>query len=232
MTAPRTRWLMASLLVPLVAAGCGGTDGSGPAPASPAPESENATADRSRSEAAEIEALYRARVDSARMRFSEADVRFMAGMIHHHAQAIRMSRLAPENGASASVRTLAARIINAQQDEIVTMQRWLRDRDQPVVEVDLETGHVMTAGHAHMPGMLTPEQLRELESARGADFDRLFLTYMIQHHQGAITMVHELFSIDGAGQEEEAFRLATDIQADQTTEVARMQRLLDALSSD
>lgn len=184
--------------------------------------------------AGEFEALYQARKDSARMRFTEADVHFMTGMIGHHAQAVIMSRLAPTHGASPSVQTLAARIINAQQDEIALMQRWLRNRDQTVPEVHIEGLDLMVHGadHAmHMPGMLTQAQLEELDRARGADFDRLFLEYMIQHHQGAVTMVHDLFATDGAAQGEVVFRFASDVQVDQTTEVARMERMLSAMSA-
>jgi uncharacterized protein (DUF305 family) len=173
--------------------------------------------------AAEIEALYRARTDSARTRFTEADVRFMSGMIAHHAQALAMAGLAPTRDASPSVRTLALRIINAQQDEIATMQRWLRDRGQPAPEVH-GADH-----HAHMPGMLTPDQLRQLDRARGPEFDRLFLALMIQHHRGAVAMVHELFATDGAGQDEEVFKFASDVQVDQATEVARMELMLAEL---
>lgn len=181
---------------------------------------------------AEIEAIYRARRDSARMRFTDADVRFVTGMIGHHAQALVMSRLAPSNGANPSIRTLAARIINAQQDEIAIMQRWLRDRDQPVPEVEIDGTVLMVHGAEHamnMPGMLTPEQIRELEQARGPEFDRLFLTYMIQHHRGAVTMVGDLFEIDGAGQDEAIFKLASDINVDQITEIDRMERMVAAL---
>ncbi|MEZ4416186.1 MAG: DUF305 domain-containing protein [Gemmatimonadota bacterium] len=176
-----------------------------------------------------LEAIYQARADSARMNVSPADVAFMTGMIHHHAQALVMSGWAPTNGASASIRTLTARIINAQKDEIGIMQRWLRERGRPVPEVGAG-GEMEMGGHAmHMPGMLSEQQLAELKAARGGDYDRLFLTYMIQHHQGAVTMVHELFATDGAAQDEFVFKLASDIQVDQTTEVARMQRMLDAL---
>src|SRR5690606_37899176 len=93
-------------------------------------------------------------------------------------------------------------------------------------------GHAGHDAHADMPGMLTEEQLRELDAARGAEFDRLFLTYMIHHHRGAVTMVHELFATDGAGQDEEAFRLASDVQVDQITEIARMEQMLSALPTE
>ena len=181
---------------------------------------------------AELEALYRARTDSARLRFTDADVHFMTGMIGHHGQALVMAAMAPTHGASASIQTLAARIINAQNDEIASMEKWLRDRGQPVPELHIMGTTMMVHGadHAlHMPGMLTDEQLQELDAARGPEFDRLFLTYMIQHHQGAVTMVHDLFATDGAAQDEAAFKLASDIQVDQRTEIARMKLMLESL---
>lgn len=167
-----------------------------------------------------------------RERTTEADVRFMTAMIGHHGQAIEMARLAPTHGASPQIRTLAARIINAQQDEIAAMQIWLRDRGRPVPEPQPTMamdhgahggGH---GGHAMMPGMLTPEQMRQLDAARGAEFDRLFLSFMIQHHRGATEMVKELFASPGAGEDEAVFKLATDVNVDQTTEINRMQRML------
>ncbi len=181
-----------------------------------------------------LEALYWARQDSARTGFTRADVDFMTGMIGHHAQALVMSRLAPANGASAQVQTLAARIINAQNDEIAAMQHWLRQRGQPVPEVHIDGLHLMVHGggahdHMHMPGMLSQAQLEELAAAQGALFDRLFLTYMIQHHSGAVSMVDDLFATDGAGLDGAAFKLASDINVDQRTEIARMRRMLDAL---
>lgn len=222
MRSARTRWSSAALLAALAVAACRGTAGAG-----------GETAPRpSAGPTAELEALYRARADSARTRFTEADVHFVTGMIAHHAQALVMAGLAATHGASPQVRTLAARIINAQQDEIATMQGWLRDRGRPVPEVRIQGIELMVHGaeHAlHMPGMLTPEQMRELDGARGAEFDRLFLTYMIQHHRGAVTMVHDLFGTDGAGQDELVFKLASDIQVDQTTEIARMELMLSAL---
>lgn len=179
-----------------------------------------------------LEAIARARADSARMTVHEADVEFMQGMIHHHAQALVMSLLAPDAGASPSVLTLTRRILNAQRDEIALMQRWLRERDRMVPEVT-ENGEMPgmegSMMHMHMPGMLSPAQLDELSKARGSEYDRLFLTYMIQHHEGAVTMVHDLFAIDGAAQDDAIFKIASDIQVDQRTEIARMQRMLDAL---
>ncbi|HSK19478.1 MAG TPA: DUF305 domain-containing protein [Longimicrobiales bacterium] len=215
--------LIAALLAPIVLPACSQATAS-PAATAPAPTAADE----------EFEAIFRARMDSARTRYTDADVHFMTGMIHHHAQAIEVSRMVPGRGASQPVQTLAARIINAQQDEIATMQRWLRNRDQPVPELHITDTGVMVHGadHAmHMPGMLTPEQIRQLDAARGAEFDRLFLTFMIQHHRGAVTMVRELFAMDGAGQDEEVFKFASDAQVDQATEVARMELMLSEMSS-
>ena len=186
----------------------------------------------------ELEALYWARIDSSRMNFTQADVDFMTNMIGHHAQALIMSGLAPENNASPSIQTLAARIINAQKDEIALMQTWLRDRDQPVPEVHIDGLMLMIHGvgdhhdHMKMQGMLTQAQLVELSEAKGEDFDRLFLTYMIQHHQGAVSMVKKLIATDGAVQDEGSFRLATDINVDQITEIERMKLMLSNLELD
>jgi uncharacterized protein (DUF305 family) len=163
-----------------------------------------------------------ARADSLRNSFAPADVAFMQGMIHHHAQAIVMSRMAPTHGGSDALQIMAARIINAQNDEIGIMQTWLRDRNQTVPDPrDPHAGHGV-----HMPGMLTPDQLAELDAARGEDFDRVFLTYMIQHHQGALTMVEELFGTSGAAQGDAIFKIASDIEADQTSEIDRMRTML------
>ena len=218
------------LLVAFILAACSNTQQI----SSPTPESTPApTADNS-----DLEAIYWARQESARQRFVQAEVDFMTGMIGHHAQALIMSDLAPKNGASSSVRTLASRIINAQKDEIASMQQWLRDRDQPVPEVHIDGLNLMIHGagdhgghhdHHNMPGMLSQAQLEELAAAKGTDFDRLFLTYMIDHHAGAITMVNELFDQDGAGMDEAAFKMASDINVDQITEIERMKLMLEAL---
>ena len=177
--------------------------------------------------------IAKARADSARHPYTEADIRFMTGMISHHAQAIKMAGWAPSHGASPSVRTLAERIINAQQDEIVLMQRWLADRLQPVPEPSPTGMKMVMNGVEHdmlMPGMLTGEQMQKLDQARGAKFDELFLTFMIQHHQGAITMVQDLFGSYGAGQDETVFKFASDVNVDQSTEIARMEKMLVALT--
>lgn len=229
----RNRLIVAALLAAsasFACAGAGGPAAEGPSgPAAAASGGATGGPAESSPDLDRLEALYRARMDSTRMDVSEADVEFMAGMIHHHAQALVMSALAPSHGASPAVQTLTSRIINSQTAEIGLMQRWLRERGRPVPEVDA-SGHVV-GGAMMMPGMLSQEQLDELERARGTEYDRLFLTYMIQHHSGAVTMVHELFATDGAAQDEFVFKLASDIQVDQTTEIARMQRMLDALPS-
>ncbi len=243
MTATHTRRTIAALLV-LTA----------PAAATPeAGQAQESTQPASLSNA-EIEALYYARQDSARMRFTDADVAFVTGMISHHAQALIMSELAPTHGASQAVQTLAARIMNAQTDEIALMQRWLADRGQPVPQVKIDgldltvemsapegdgehdahmqMGHDAGGAHEHhMPGMLTQAQLEELAAAFGPEFDRLFLTYMIGHHAGAVTMVDDLFAVDGTGQDEAVFKLASDVQVDQVTEIERMKQMLDAMAA-
>jgi uncharacterized protein (DUF305 family) len=177
-------------------------------------------------------AVARARADSARHPYTEADIRFMSGMIHHHAQAIVMARWAPTHGASAEVQTLAGRIINAQTDDISLMQTWLRDRNQPVPEPNPKGMPMDMGGMQHemlMPGMLTGEQMSRLDAARGADFDQLFLSLMIQHHQGAVAMVKDLFGSYGAGQDETVFKFASDVNVDQTTEIERMRKMLAAV---
>jgi uncharacterized protein (DUF305 family) len=177
----------------------------------------------------EAAAMAKARADSALHPYTEADVRFMSGMIGHHAQAIVMAGWAESHAASPSVRTLAERIINAQRDEIKTMQTWLRDRGKPVPEASPQGIKMVMDGVEHemlMPGMLTPEQMKELDSARGKEFDRLFLTDMIQHHSGAVQMVKELFDTYGAAQDDLVFKFASDVNVDQTTEIERMRRML------
>lgn len=177
-------------------------------------------------------AIEKARADSARHPYTAADIRFMSTMIGHHAQAIEMSRLVPARTADPSMKVLAGRIINAQQDEIAIMQRWLGDRNQPVPQLHVEGEAVMVHGGAHeglMPGMLTPAEMQELAAAHGAEFDRLFLVGMIRHHRGAVTMVQDLFASWGAGQDETVFKFASDVNVDQSTEIARMEQMLTNL---
>jgi len=166
--------------------------------------------------------------DSARRGYTAADVHFMSGMIYHHGQAILIAGWAAAHDAGPSVRTLCERIVAAQTDEIALLSRWLATRHEAVPHAD--PAHMMMpemdATHM-MPGMLSAEQLAQLDRARGPDFDALFLQLMIQHHQGAITMVNQLFAA-GAGEEEPVYKMASSVYADQTTEIERMQRMLAA----
>ncbi len=169
-----------------------------------------------------------------RYAYTEADVHFMSAMIGHHAQAIVMSNMAPTHGANSRVRTLAERIINAQQDEIASMQTWLRDHNQQVPNAESHGAMMPMAGMDHdmvMPGMLTPTQMTRLDKSRGLEFDRLFLTFMIQHHRGAVSMVETLFNTQGAAQDETVFKLASDVHVDQATEIDRMERMIAAMHS-
>jgi len=167
--------------------------------------------------------------DSVR-RYTAADVHFMTGMIGHHAQAVLMAGWAPTHGASPSLQALCERIVVGQNDEIATMQRWLRDRGQPVPDADAKMD--MMPGMSHtmmMPGMLTAEELTQLDKSQGVDFDRNFLTYMIKHHQGALTMVQDLYNSPGAAQDDQVFKFTSDMSADQTIEIERMNGMLAAL---
>ena len=178
-------------------------------------------------------AIARAQRDSARLPWTGADVQFMQGMIHHHAQAIVMCKEAPTHGASPSVQTLCGRVINAQGDEISLMSQWLKDRRQTVPDPTASTMKMTMNGKEMdmlMPGMLTPEQMQQLDAARGQAWDKLFLQDMIQHHRGAVSMVHDLFETQGAGQDEMVFKFASDVNVDQTTEIARMEKMLFAIS--
>jgi uncharacterized protein (DUF305 family) len=154
--------------------------------------------------------------------YTVADVRFMQNMIGHHAQALRMVELTGDRGASVEVRTLALKIDISQKDEIAMMKKWLSERGQ-AVPTDEQANAMM------MVGMLTGAEIAQLARARGAEFDRLFLRFMIRHHEGALQMVDELMRSPGAGQESEIFRFATDVDADQRDEIFVMQRLLDTL---
>jgi uncharacterized protein (DUF305 family) len=161
-------------------------------------------------------------VDVSRVQHTAADVRFMQGMIHHHAQALDMTELLSTRTSSEDMRKLALRIEVSQADEIKMMQHWLEVRGQTVPG---RHAHHM-AGAALMPGMLTAEEMGRLAEARGAEFDRLFLELMIRHHEGALVMVKDLFSTTGAGQEAEIFAFASDVDADQRMEIERMGAML------
>jgi uncharacterized protein (DUF305 family) len=173
--------------------------------------------------------------DSTRPLYGAADVRFMQGMIAHHAQALAMVALIPERTTRQDMHLLGKRIEISQRDEIGLMQHWLADRHQDVPTVDAQHMTSMPGMQMQgtlMPGMLTPEQMAQLAKAKGPEFDRLFLEGMIRHHEGALTMVSQLFGTNGAGQEAEAFRFASDVDADQRAEIRRMQGMLNAMPAE
>jgi uncharacterized protein (DUF305 family) len=212
---------LALLATTSLAACGGGTTGAadpGPAPASDGPRivQPGAPGQSSRSfSAEELEAV-------EGVSYTEADVRFMQGMIPHHAQALEMTALVRQHATTDAVRQMALRMEISQRDEIALMEAWLRERDEPVEMPGM-------GGMPMMPGMLTPEQMQTLRTARGVDFDRYFLEFMIQHHQGAIDMVARLFNSSGAAQESTVFKFAEDVDADQTMEIERMQGILVTL---
>jgi uncharacterized protein (DUF305 family) len=174
-----------------------------------------------------------ARRDSIRRPYTAADIQFMSGMIGHHAQAVKMAGWCASHEASKSLQIYCGRVAMAQTAEIGLMQQWLRERNQPTPEPDARGMKMNMGGMEHfmmMPGMLTDAQMARLDSARGPAFDRLFLTFMIQHHRGAITMVDSLLNTPGAAQDEIVFKFANDVQADQSTEIDRMEQMLAALT--
>jgi len=163
--------------------------------------------------------------------YSDADVDFMSGMIPHHAQAVVMAGWAPSHGARKDVAVLCERIVVGQRDEIAMMQNWLRDRGQEVPDATSTRHKMKMNGMEHdmlMPGMMTDEQMAALDKARGPEFDRLFLEGMIKHHQGAIDMVNVLFKSYGAAQDELVFKFASDVYADQSIEIDRMNEMLES----
>jgi uncharacterized protein (DUF305 family) len=174
--------------------------------------------------------------------YTAADVRFMQGMIGHHAQALAMTALIPTRSSRQDIRLLGQRIQVSQKDEIAMMEQWLRDRHQQVPARDAQPGGQTMAGNSMnmpgmamsdtlMPGMLTSEQLAELAKTSGDEFDKLFLADMIRHHEGALVMVKSLLGTTGSGQEAEVFRFASEVDTDQRAEIARMNALLDTLSA-
>jgi uncharacterized protein (DUF305 family) len=198
---------LSSLLL-LAVAGCAGASGSPAAGPTPA-------------------AVARAAARPA----SPADIHFMSGMIPHHAQATLIAGWAESHGAGPALRVLAQRIVVGQADEIALMQQWLGDHGQPVPAADATHLRMEMGGMVHdmrMPGMLNDEELALLDAARGPEFDRLFLTFMIGHHQGAIMMVDELFASQDAANDDVVYKMAADIWADQNIEIERMKNLLAA----
>jgi uncharacterized protein (DUF305 family) len=159
------------------------------------------------------------------MPIATADVQFMQGMITHHAQAVEMTALIETHTKNGDVRSLGARISHSQADEIRFMKRWLLTRGYDISSGG-EHEHHQHMSHEMMPGMLNAKQMEALAAARGAEFDRLFLEGMIQHHGGALTMVRDLFAAAGAGQEAELFNFATDVDSGQRAEIRIMQNML------
>lgn len=167
----------------------------------------------------------------SRPRFTPADVQFMTAMIFHHAQALEMTNLVPERANHESIRQLALRITISQKDEISLMRHWLEDRGQAAPDLEAHHQHQdSTRARTLMPGMLTDPEMEQLGAAKGTEFDRLFLEFMIRHHEGALTMVARLFATPGAAQEAEVFRFASDVDTDQRAEIQRMRKLLEALN--
>ena len=217
-----------------IAAGCSGSAGT-PGPRAPAPDPEPSAAEppsaRTIQPGAPGEAS-RVLGDSdvaaiSALEHNDADVRFMRGMITHHAQAIEMVALIADRSQHEGLELLGRRIDISQRDEIGLMERWLSTRGESIPPNHGHGDHG-AAHHEMMPGMLTPGEMEALAAASGSEFDRLFLEGMIKHHQGALTMVGELFAASG-GQQVEVFRFASDVDADQAMEIERMQAMLDAL---
>ncbi|HEV7376923.1 MAG TPA: DUF305 domain-containing protein [Pyrinomonadaceae bacterium] len=158
---------------------------------------------------------------------SPKDVEFMQGMIMHHGQAVEMTALIESHTEKKDLRLLGARISKSQSDEMNFMKRWLEVRGEPVSPSKPEMpGMDVSSHHMLMPGMLTPKQMDALRKAKGAKFDNLFLTGMIQHHNGALIMVKDLFDTAGAGQDAELFNFATDVDSGQRAEIRIMQTML------
>jgi uncharacterized protein (DUF305 family) len=212
------RWPASVAIAGLVAAACHSTPGAG-APDVPAPAT---------GESGGVVTGGR-RADTGRRRHTAADTRFMHHMIGHHAQALEMTKLVPSRTSRTDLRLLAERIDVSQRDEIALIQQWLRQRGEEAPSVDAQ--HHAAMGHQPlMPGMLTAAELTRLAGTTGAEFERLFLEYMIRHHEGALTMVKDLFGTPGAAQETETYRFATDVGADQRAEIDRMRALLAKLT--
>ena len=199
---------MTATVIAAVTAACGGSGGGAPRVVQPgAPGQASRTLPAG---------------STAGSRHTEADVRFMQGMIGHHAQALEMTALLRTRTASDQMKLLAQRIDVSQTDEIRMMERWLEDRGLEVP--DAHAHHA--PGATRMPGMLTADDMQRLAAASGVDFDRLFLELMIRHHEGALVMVQQLLASPGAGQDADIFAFASDVEADQQMEINRMRAML------
>ena len=221
---PECRWAMSVFAVAALGAGAGGLIPSLAAQQSaPAVVQPGAPGEPTRTLPADTHA--------ALPPISRADVEFMQGMIMHHSQAVEMTALIPSHTENKDVRAIGAKISSSQADEIRMMQRWLAARGQATsMEMPGMPGmDVSGKSMGLMPGMLTPEQMDALRKAHGEQFDRLFLSGMIQHHGGALVMVKDLFNSPGAGQDAEIFDFATDVDNGQRAEIRIMQKMLEEL---
>lgn len=156
--------------------------------------------------------------------YIEADVQFVRDMLHHHSQAIVMTGYVEDRARDKEIRDLADRMAIGQEEEMKLMETWLQNRGEPVRDPDAAHD-----AHVGMPGLLTEAELAQLETARGAEFDRLFLAFMIRHHEGAVQMVTELYAANG-GQEIDIDTIARHVEADQNIEIKRMKQMLAARS--
>jgi uncharacterized protein (DUF305 family) len=211
----KVRALATSLILIVVASAPALADPPIVQPGKPGEPSRNISAD----EATELAAIG----------YGDADVTFMSDMIPHHHQALVMSRLVAERTGRNAMIELADRITATQKDEIAFMQDWLRERGEPVPD---PTDHAAMHTHHDMAGMASPEELEQLEAASGADFDRLFLELMIDHHQGAIEMVETLLDTRGSAQDPVLYEFVIDVLNDQTAEIERMNAMLSGFSPD
>jgi len=258
---------LAGVALIAVAGACGGSPAAGPASPPPSATAGGPLIVQAGAPGQASRAFDGTSLDDVEgVAYTEADISFMQGMIHHHAQALAMTALITERTTTRAIRQMGLRMEISQSDEIAIMERWLRDRGQtvpdwgptatppadPADQAGMDHGAMdhgahaamghdahagmdhgappadAHAGHEGMPGMLTPEQMNQLAAARGPEFDRLFLQLMIQHHEGALTMVRDLFASAGAGQESTVFQFASEIDADQEIEIRRMRELLEA----
>ena len=203
---------IAGVFAAVAITGCGGTASQATTMAMPAPAQ-----------------VTTAGAPAPKSRNNAADVEFMQGMIPHHAQAVLIAAWAPTHGARDDIKRLCERIVVGQADEIRLMQWWLREKGEEIPPADAKTHKMKMDGMVHemlMPGMLNDEQLARLDKARGSEFDRMFLEAMIAHHGGAISMVDKLLGTPGAGNDDLIYKMASDVYADQTTEIRVMEGML------
>lgn len=160
---------------------------------------------------------------------SPKDIGFMQGMITHHAQAVEMTAMIAARTSNKDIHLLGERISKSQADEMQFMKRWLELRGHKAEAADGNAHHGHGSAHQMMPGMLNPTQMEALRNAKGAEFDRLFLEGMIQHHEGALVMVKDLFDTAAAGQDAELFNFSSDVDSGQRAEIRSMQTLLENL---